>query len=244
MITRFTKPKELVAEFREDRERARYWRKKMIAKESFQSKSFNNLKKAFYSSSEDKRSQVFEYNSPKTDNKWLVWWRFISRGYGIMPEFREYEVLYRMTDKSVEIMIPTRIVQQDGEIMRGVSIYTDHLFQRLADEDRLGVDLTDRINVIKNFVEIAVLGLIDIRDPRPGERDKQVISRLPKSFLKGHYIPVGDSYIIRFNTFIPEKSMTPSQKKFVKSFASQADSTSESEIKAYFKQVEDSLLNL
>lgn len=244
MITRFTKPKELVAEFKEDRDRARYWRKKMIAKEGFQSKSFNNLKKAFYSSSEDKRSQVFEYNSPKTDNKWLVWWRFISRGYGIMPEFREYEVLYRMTDKSVEIMIPTRIVQQDGEIMRGVSIYTDHLFQRLADEDRLGVDLTDRINVIKNFVEIAVLGLLDIRDPRPGERDKQVISRLPKSFLKGHYIPVGDSYIIRFNTFIPEKSMTPSQKKFVKSFASQADNTSESEIKAYFRQVEDSLLNI
>ena len=244
MITRFTKPKELVAEFKEDRERARYWRKKMIAKEGFQSKSFNNLKKAFYSNSADKRSQVFEYDSPQFANKWLVWWRFISRGFGIMPEFREYEVLYRMTDKSVEIMIPTRIVQQDGEIMRGVSIYTDHLFQRLADEDRLGVDLTDRINVIKNFVEIAVLGLIDIRDPRPGERDKQVISRLPKSFLKGHYIPVGDSYIIRFNTFIPEKSMTPSQKKFVKSFASQADNTKESEIKAYFKQAEDSLLNI
>ena len=244
MITRFTKPKELVAEFREDRERARYWRKKMMAKEGYDSKSFKNLKQAFYSNTADKRSQVFEYNSPKTDNKWLVWWRFISRGYGIMPEFREYEVFYRMTDKSMEIMIPTRIVQQDGEIMRGVSIYTDHLFQRLADEDRLGVDLTDRINVIKNFVEIAVLGLIDIRDPRPGERDKQVISRLPKSFLKGHYIPVGDSYIIRFNTFIPEKSMTPSQKKFVKSFASQADNTSESEIKAYFRQVEDSLLNI
>ena len=244
MITRFTKPKELVAEFKEDRDRARYWRKKMIAKEGFQSKSFNNLKKAFYSSSEDKRSQVFEYDSPQFGNKWLVWWRFISRGFGIMPEFREYEVLYRMTDKSVEIMIPTRICQNDGEIMRGVSIYTDHLFQRLSDEDRLGVDLTDRINVIKNFVEIAVLGLIDIRDPRPGERDKQVISRLPKSFLKGHYIPVGDSYIIRFNTFIPEKSMTPSQKKFVKSFASQADNTSESEIKAYFRQVEDSLLNI
>ena len=244
MITRFNKPKELIAEFMEDRERARYWRKKMIAREGFDSKSFHNLKKAFFSYDTDNRSQVFEYDSPKTDNKWLVWWRFISKGYGIMPEFREYEVMYRMTDKSVEIMIPTRIMHEGGEIMRGVSIYTDHLFQRLADEDRLGVDLTDRINVIKNFVEIAVLGLIDIRDPRPGERDKQVISRLPKSFLKGHYIPVGDSYIIRFNTFIPEKSMTPSQKKFVKSFASQADNTSESEIKAYFKQVEDSLLNL
>ena len=244
MITRYTKPKDLIEEFRADREKARYWRKKMMGTEGYHSKSFTNLKQAFYSNSADKRSQVFEYDSPQFANKWLVWWRFISRGFGIMPEFREYEVLYRMTDKSVEIMIPTRIVQQDGEIMRGVSIYTDHLFQRLADEDRLGVDLTDRINVIKNFVEIAVLGLIDIRDPRPGERDKQVISRLPKSFLKGHYIPVGDSYIIRFNTFIPEKSMTPSQKKFVKSFASQADNTKESEIKAYFKQAEDSLLNI
>ena len=244
MITRYTTPKELVAEFREDRERARYWRKKMMAKEGYDSKSFKNLKQAFYSNTADKRSRVFEYDSPKSGNKWLVWWRFISRGFGIMPEFREYEVLYRMTDKSIEIMIPTRIIQEGGEIMRGVSIYTDHLFQRLSDDDRLGIDLTDRKTVIKNFVELAVLGLIDIRDPRPGERDKQVISRLPKSFLKGHYIPVGDSYIIRFNTFIPEKSMTPSQKKFVKSFASQADKTNESEIKAYFRQVEDGLLNL
>lgn len=244
MITRYTQPMELVSEFREDRARARYWRKKMMAKEGYQSKSFNNLKKAFLSYNVDNRSQVFEYDSPKSGNKWLVWWRFISKGYGILPEMREYEVLYRMTDKSVEIMIPTRIVQKDGEIKRGVSIYTDHLFQRLSDDERLGIDLTDRKNIIKNFVEIAVLGLIDIRDPRPGERDKQVISRLPKSFLKGHYIPVGDSYIIRFNTFIPEKSMTPSQKKFVKSFARQADNMSESEIKDYFKQVEDSLLNI
>ena len=53
MITRFTKPKELVAEFKEDRERARYWRKKMIDKEGFQSKSFNNLKKAYFRQVED-----------------------------------------------------------------------------------------------------------------------------------------------------------------------------------------------
>ena len=244
MITRYTKPKELIEEFKADREKARYWRKKMMGKEGYHSKSFMNLKQAFYSNSADKRSQVFEYDSPQFGNKWLVWWRFISRGYGILPEFREYEVLYRMTDKSMEIMIPTRIIQDGGEIKRGVSIYTDHLFQRLSEDDRLGVDMTDRKAVIKNFVEIAVLGLIDIRDPRPGERDKQVISRLPKSFLRGHYIPVGDSYIIRFNTFILEKSMTPSQQKFVKSFASQADSTKESEIKAYFKQAEDSLLNI
>lgn len=244
MISRYTQPAELIKEFKEDRERARYWRKKMMAKEGRGSKSFNNFKSAFFSSKEDKRSQVFEYNSPQTGNQWLVWWRFISRGYGILPEMREYEVLYRMLDKTMEVMVPTRMVQEDGTIKRGVSIYTDHLFQRLSQEDRLGVDLSDRKTVIKNFIEIAVLGLIDIRDPRPGECNKQVISRLPKSFLKGHYIPVGDSYIIRFNTFIPEKTMTPSQKKFVKSFASQADGVSESEIKAYFRQMEDSNLNI
>ena len=31
MITRYTKPSELVDEFRQDRERARYWLKRMIA---------------------------------------------------------------------------------------------------------------------------------------------------------------------------------------------------------------------
>ena len=48
-----------------------------------------------------------------------------------------------------------------------------------------------------------------------------------------------------FNTFIPEKTMTPAQRKLpLKSFAKFADAfTSKDEIKRYFNHKEDSFIN-
>ena len=128
--------------------------------------------------------------------------------------------------------------------MKGVTLFTDHLFQRMADEDRLGVDMTDRKLVIRNFVEIVLCGVVDIRDPRPGEKDNQAVARLPDSYLKGYIKYIGDSYLMTFNTFIPEKTMTPAQRKYLKSFAKFADAfTSKDEIKRYFNHKEDSFIN-
>jgi len=244
MITRYTKPSELIDEFRQDRERARYWLKRMIAKHnSTNEKSFKNFKAVTYNQQQDARSEVFEYDSPKFGNKWLLWWRYLSNGYGYLPTVKDYQILYYMTAKSMAIMVPTMIQNEQGT-MKGVTLFTDHLFQRMADEDRLGVDMTDRKLVIRNFVEIVLCGVVDIREPRPGEKDKQAVARLPDSYLKGYIKYIGDSYLITFNTFIPEKTMTPTQRKYLKSFAKFVDAfTSKDEIKRYFSHKEDSFIN-
>jgi hypothetical protein len=148
-----------------------------------------------------------------------------------------------MTAEYMAIMVPT-IIQNEQGMMRGVTLYTDHLFQRMADKDRLGVDMTDRKLIIRNFVEFVMCGVVDIRDPRPGEKDKQAVARLPDSYLKGYIKYIGDSYLITFNTFIPEKTMTPTQRKYLKSFAKFVDAfTSKDEIKRYFSHKEDSFIN-
>ena len=244
MITRYTNPTELVYEFRQDRERARYWLKRMIAKHnSTNEKSFKNFKAVTYNQQQDARSEVFEYDSPKFGNKWLLWWRYLSNGYGFLPTVKDYQVLYYMTAKSMAIMVPT-IIQNEQGTMKGVTLFTDHLFQRMADEDRLGVDMTDRKLVIRNFVEIVLCGVVDIRDPRPGEKDNQAVARLPDSYLKGYIKYIDDSYLMTFNTFIPEKTMTPAQRNYLKSFAKFADAfTSKDDIKRYFNHKEDSFIN-
>ena len=244
MITRYTKPSDLVDEFRQDRERARYWLKRMIAKHnSSEEKSYKNFRSVVYNQQQDARSEVFEYDSPKYGNKWLLWWRYLSNGYGYLPTVKDYQILYYMTAKSMTIMVPTLIQNEQGT-MKGVTLFTDHLFQRMADEDRLGVDMTDRKLVIRNFVEIVLCGVVDIRDPRPGERDNQAVARLPDSYLKGYIKYVGDSYLMTFNTIIPEKTMTPAQRNHLKSFAKFADAfTSKDEIKRYFNHKEDSFIN-
>ena len=244
MITRYTNPTELVYEFRQDRERARYWLKRMIAKHnSTNEKSFKNFKAVTYNQQQDARSEVFEYDSPKYGNKWLLWWRYLSNGYGFLPTVKDYQVLYYMTAKSMAIMVPT-IIQNEQGTMKGVTLFTDHLFQRMADEDRLGVDMSDRKLIIRNFVELVLCGVVDIRDPRPGEKDNQAVARLPDSYLKGYIKYIGDSYLMTFNTFIPEKTMTPAQRNYLKSFAKFADAfTSKDEIKRYFNHKEDSFIN-
>ena len=243
MITRYTKPSELIDEFREDRKRAQYWLKKMIGRQNTKSKSFVSFKQTYYNQEQDCRSEVFEYDSPMYGNKWLLWWRYLSNGFGQIPTCKDYQVMYYMTAEYMTIMVPTMIENEQG-MMKGVTLFTDHLFQRMADEDRLGVDMTDRKLVIKNFVEFVLCGVVDIRDPRPGEKNKQAVARLPNSYLKGHIKYIGDSYLMTFSTFIPEKTMTPAQRKYLKSFAKFADAfTSKDEIKRYFTQKEDSYIN-
>ena len=156
MITRYTKPSELIDEFKQDRERARYWLRRMLAKHnSSEEKSYKNFKSVVYNQLQDARSEVFEYDSPKFGNKWLLWWRYLSNGYGFLPTVKDYQVLYYMTAEYMAIMVPT-IIQNEQGMMKGVTLYTDHLFQRMADKDRLGVDMTDRKLIIRSFVEIVM----------------------------------------------------------------------------------------
>lgn len=238
MITRYTSTAELIDEFGKDRERARYWQKKVMAKANTCSKSYKNFAASFFGRAKDARSDVVEYNSPLYGNKWLLWYRYISRGYRMIPEFKDYQIMYYMTEQYMTVMCPTKVFRHDV-YMKGVTLFTDHVFMRL--HQRLGVDMTDRKLVIRNFIEQVMCGALDIRDPRPGEKNDQVICRLPQSWLRGHILYAGNSYLIRFNTFYTDKELSQTQRRYLKSFAKFADAfNSKDEIKAYFTQSEDS----
>ena len=237
MITRYTPIQQMLDEFSKDRDRARYWQQKMAAR-NYRLTERDAVFSAMSNKSKDNRGCLTEYDSPTYCNKWILWWRYISRGYGVFPEVKDYQVMYRMTEAYMDILVPTVIHNEQG-LMRGVTLFTDHLFQRI--HMRLGVDMSDRKKVIQNFVEMVMCCVLDIRDPRPGEKDMQVIQRLPMSWMRGHIIYCGDTYLIRFNTFYTDKDLTAGQRRYLKSFAKFADAfETKGEIKKYFSQREDS----
>ncbi len=240
MITRYTKYADLADEFMKDRERALYWLRKMMGKQDKESKTYKNFKDVCFGCSDGLRSDIIEYDSPLYGNKWLLWYRFVSKGYGIMPELDRYLVCYQLTAASMNIEFGISLTV-DGSKLCGVALVTDHVFTRFADKDRLGVNMTDRKLVIRNFVERVICGsIIDIRGPRPGEKNDQVICRLPASWLRGHIIYVGDTFICRFNTFYTDKSLSPWQRRYLSGFAKFADAfNSKNEIKNYFESNTD-----
>lgn len=234
MITRYTKPGKLIEEFNQDRERAIYWQRKKTKQMTRQSEDYKNLLSTFYNRHNEKRTVSVDYLSPQTGNRWLLWWQFKSRGYGVRPRAQDYQVCYQLTDPYMTVMIASLMQGRDGQVRHGVTVFTSHLFMRLS--QRLGVSMDDRKLLIKNFVEEVAESVIDIREPRDGETYPQVISRLPKSWLRGHYINVNGAYVMRFNTFYTDASLTYAQRKHLKSFARFADAFgSKDEIKEYFE---------
>lgn len=204
-----------------------------MSKEKADGPTRTRFRDVLHSYDKEKRSEVVYYHSPQTGNDWMAWYRMISNGYGQVPTMRDYEVCYQMTDQYMTIQLPTTIVYKDIEV-KGISMFTDHMFMRM--HQRLGVDMSDRKTIIQNFVETTMCGCIDIRDPREGEKDKQIINRLPASWLRGHIIEIGDMYLARFNTFMTDKDLSAKQRRYLMSFAKFADSfTDKNEIKNYFQ---------
>lgn len=238
MITRYTPYKEMVDEFFEDRQRARYWQERALAHSERGDTTHRNFMRCIHSSKDERRSEPAFYDSPKTDNRWMLWYKFISVCYGCPPDIKDFQVLYALTEAYMTIWVPTTI-EQGGEKRRGVSLYTDHLFLRI--HQRLGVDMTDRLLVIRNFVEQTCMSILDIRPPREGEDDDQVVMRFPRSWLRGHIRWVGERYMIRFNTFYTDKELTVKQRRDLKAFAKFADAfDTKGEIKDYFHAGGDS----
>ena len=140
--------------------------------------------------------------------------------------FHSRYVLYSFTERYMTIMIPLVVAEGDEEVeknTKSVTIYTSHMFQRMADPDRLGVDMSDRVKVIRNFVEFVAAGWSDTRPPREGEHDTQIIMRTPGSWLRGHTFNVEDRRVTIYRTFYTDRSMTPRQLRDVKSFRKFAD---------------------
>ena len=234
MITYQSPTEDIAREFWEDLKRVDYWMNKKSGGISGRARTFNDMIYHLWAGATSKRSEIFFYDSPKTGNHWMMWDAVRMGTNDMVPA--SYRVCYQLTEKYMCIMCPTTIVLDEDKKVNGVTVYTPHLFQRMADPERLGVDMSDRLNVIRNFCENLVETLMDHREPRKGEKHEQMVCRLPGSWLRGHYVPVKDGYVIMYRTFYTDATLTPHQRHELRSFRKMADKVRDSgDFEAYVK---------
>ena len=224
MISQYSDPNDIDREFWADHEKAKYWLKKHSSGRSQMEKLMDGGGWDVFDMKRDYCfSEPIYYNSPQTGNRWLTY--LVSKND---DGFHMYirTVLYFFTDQFMTIMLPITSIEEDDNDAReisGVNIYTSHMFQRMADPDRLGVDMTDRVKVIRNFVEFVATGWSDTRPPRKGEQHTQLLLRTPASWIRGHTVKVGERFVNIYRTFYTDRSMTPAQRRDVKTFKKFAD---------------------
>lgn len=226
MINQYSSPKDIDREFWEDYNKAKYWLKKHTSSRKQTMKVMDDGGWDVFDGIKDYNfSEPIYYTSPTTGNRWLTYLTSKRKdGFKMFVRL----ILYTYTDKYMNIMLPitTAEVDDDGNYVSEtatVNVYTAHLFQRMADPDRLGVDMSDRVKVMRNFAEFVGLGWSDTRPPREGERHTQIMLRTPGSWIRGHTINVGKRIVNIYRTFYTDKSMTWKQIKDVKSFRKFAD---------------------
>jgi hypothetical protein len=225
MISQYSNPVDIDREFWADLDRAYYWLTKKHRALSNRMKVFNGAWEVERHRREYFMSDVYYYSSPKTGNKWMTYMVSKLDENGEV-DFHSRCVLYSFTERYMTIMIPLVVAEGDEEVEKDtktVTVYTSHMFQRMADPDRLGVDMSDRVKVIRNFVEFVAAGWSDTRPPREGEHDTQIMMRTPGSWLRGHTFEVEDRRVTIYRTFYTDRSMTPRQIRDVNSFRKFAD---------------------
>ena len=228
MISQYSEPRDIDREFWNDKAKALYWLKKHTSRKSVEWKLMEDGWDVMDGKAEYRFSEPVYYTSPQTGNRWLLYIAAKRTNDGDV-QLLYRSMLYYFTEKYMTIMLPVTTCEEndDGDkrnFVNGVNVYTAHLFQRMADPDRLGVDMTDRIKVMRNFAEFVAVGWSDTRPPRNGEKHEQIMLRTPGSWLRGHIVDVGDRVVTIYRTFYTDRSMTPQQLRDVKSFRKFADS--------------------
>jgi hypothetical protein len=102
-----------------------------------------------------------------------------------------------------------------------ISIYTSHLFQRM--HQRMGLDVSDRLAVIRNFATILEGAPIQINEPRNGRKHHEVCALLgDAAILVGGLYECKDKrkLIVYYKSFLPVKALTPQQRRFYKELLS------------------------
>ena len=227
MISQYSNPRDIDREFWEDYHKAHYWLKRKTSGRDEYNKILESGWAVFIRAKDYCFSDVYYYTSPNTGNRWMMWVVSKRDEDGEMHLYSR-AVLYYFTEAYMTIMIPITTVMENREgeqrgKVDGVNIYTAHMFQRMADPDRLGVDMSDRVKVIRNFVESVATGWSDTRPPREGEKHTQIMLRLPASWIRGHTIMVDNRHVTIYRTFWTDKSMSYKQLKDVRSFTKFAD---------------------
>lgn len=227
MITQLSKPEDIDREFWADLRKAMYWLNKQGNTRDRRMKILDDGWEVFNFRQEYSMSEPIYYTSPQTGNRWLLWITAKRDKQG-ETHFYMRAVLYFYTAAYMTMMMALNMNSEDSEgnvvnTTKTVNVYTSHMFQRMADKDRLGVDMSDRVKVMRNFVEFVATGWSDTRPPRKGERNTQLLFRTPGSWLRGHTSQVGTRWVNVYRTFYTDKSMTPKQKKDVGTFQKFAD---------------------
>ena len=196
MITHLMQPKDIAREYWLDLDRATYWMNKKSGGIDGRARTFNNMIYDLYCGAEQKRSEIFFYDSPKTGNHWMMWDSVKMGKNGMLPE--SYRVCYQLTEQYMCIMAPTTLVMQEGEPMNGITIYTPHLFQRM--HERLGVDMgADKDEVYATAVVgvYVTRALCDLNYAEPtdfdfwknsGEANKNVLIEIAQYWLKRKHV--------------------------------------------------------
>lgn len=226
MINQYSSPKDIDREFWDDYSKAKYWLKKHTSSRMQTMKVMDDGGWDVFDGIKDYSfSEPIYYTSPTTGNRWLTYLTSKRKdGFKMFVRL----ILFSYTDRYMTMMLPITTAEVDdvGNNVyetATVNVYTAHLFQRMADPDRLGVDMSDRVKVMRNFAEFVGLGWSDTRPPREGERHTQIMLRTPGSWIRGHTINVGKRIVNIYRTFYTDKSMTWKQIKDVKSFRKFAD---------------------
>lgn len=226
MISQYSRPEDIDREFWQDYPKAIYWLGEHVNRSKEKNKIFDDSWGVLNFSRSYSFSEPVFYESPKTGNKWMLWITTTRRSDGI--HYFSRAALYHLTSVSMTMMIPMVIAKEDEDgnseyQIKGVNVYTDHMFRRISEKDRLGVEMDDRFSVMRNFSEFVAEGWSDTRPPRDGEKHTQILFRTPASWIRGHTVTVGSRAVNIYRTFWADKSMTPSQLKDVRSFAKFAD---------------------
>lgn len=227
MITQLSNPEDIDREFWADLRKAMYWLNKQGNTRDRRMKILDDGWEVFNFRQEYSMSEPIYYTSPQTGNRWLLWITAKRDKQGEM-HFYMRAVLYFYTAAYMTMMMALKMNTEDSDgnvvkTVNTVNVYTSHMFQRMADKDRLGVDMTDRVKVMRNFVEFVATGWSDIRPPRKGEHDTQLLFRTPGSWLRGHAFQVESRWVHIYRTFYTDRSMTYRQMKDVRTFKKFAD---------------------
>ena len=225
MITQLSKPEDIDREFWADLRKAIYWLNKQGNTRDRRMKILDDGWEVFNFRQEYSLSEPIYYTSPQTGNRWLLWITAKRDKQGEM-HFYMRAVLYFYTAAYMTMMMALKMNSEDSDgnvvkTVNTVNVYTSHMFQRM--HERLDVDMTDRVKVMRNFVEFVATGWSDIRPPRKGERDTQLLFRTPGSWLRGHAFQIGSGWVHIYRTFYTDRSMTNKQKKDVRTFKKFAD---------------------
>lgn len=197
--------------FAEEEPKALYWIKKRYQGDKGFERECDRLARICYNTYKQRLSgEITRYQSK--ENEWLSWIRVQRNSKGeayAMPMC----VVYFETAKYMGVISNTFSTDGITGISRyGFTIYTPHFFQRI--HERLGVDMTNRREVARNFIDIMGMSPTRYAD----DNLKEFVKRLPGSWARGDSYTEGDSFVDTVRTYYTDKTLTSVQRKDLQSF--------------------------